>query len=56
MLHECDFVLAVLLQIAIKCFARRLSDRQSVRFELALESLAMPILKAAHSHPVNVLT
>jgi len=48
-LNEDDFLFDVLLQIAIECFARHSSDCQSVGFELALESLAIQISKAAQS-------
>jgi len=48
-LNEGDFLFDVLLQIAIERFARHSSDCQSVGFELALESLAIQISKAAQS-------
>jgi hypothetical protein len=48
-LYEDDFIFDVLLQTAIERFARHSSDCQSVRFELALESLAIQISKAAPS-------
>jgi exoribonuclease R len=48
-LYERDFIFDVLLQAAIKRFARHSPDRQSARLELALESLAIQISQARQS-------